>query len=100
MNKEERIQIRLTKESRKFLEKLAESEDRSLSQMAGRIIDAYRELLGKTGESFHHDYTKLIKSRKTEDILKAFEYLSKCDNCLEEKFEMGKLKQKIKDGDR
>ena len=96
MNKDERIQIRLTKESKKFLEKLAESEDRSLSQMAGRIIDVYRELLGKTGESFHHDYAKLIRSHKAEDIAKAFTYLSKCDECIDEKIKLGQLKQKIK----
>jgi|GEM_PF-6273494 len=94
MKKDERIQIRLTKESKKFLERLAESDDRSLSQMTGRILDVYRELLRKMGESFHDDYVRLIKSHRAENIAEAFDRLSKCDECIDEHMETGKLKRK------
>jgi hypothetical protein len=96
MKKEERIQIRLTKENKEFLERLAKSDDRSLSQMAGRIIDVYRELLRKMGESFHGDYVRLIKSHKAEEIAEAFQRLSECDECINEQVKMRELKQKIK----
>ena len=100
MKKDERIQIRLTKENRDFLERLAESDDRSLSQMAGRIIDVYRELLKKMGESFHGDYARLIKSHRAEDIAEAFKQLAKCDECIEQQIEIGQLKMKTHAGNK
>ena len=77
MNKAARIQIRLTKESKNLLEKLAEHEERSLSQLAGRIIDSHLELLKKMGQTFHNDYVRLIKSYEADEIQQAFKLLSK-----------------------
>ena len=96
MEKSERIQIRLNKESKEFLEKLAGSEDRSLSQTAGRMIDSHVELLKKMGQSFYNEYVRLVKSHKAEEIAKAFEYLSQCDECIDEQIEIRQLKRKVK----
>ncbi|MFH0732870.1 MAG: hypothetical protein V2A72_08155 [Candidatus Omnitrophota bacterium] len=98
MSRDERIQIRLTKESKEFLEQLAESEDRSLSQMAARIINSHLELLVKMGQMFHNDYVRLIKSHKAEEIAQAFKRLSECDECIDEQIKMKEMKRKIKDG--
>lgn len=100
MKKEERIQIRLTRESKEFLKKLADSEDRSLSQTAGRIIDSHIELLKKMGQMFHNDYVRLIKSHKAEEIAEAFQRLSQCDECIDEQFDLKDIKYNIKSGNK
>ena len=60
MKKDERIQIRLTKESKQLLEKMAQSESRSLSQMACHIIDTHINL-GSSGSP--------VFSKKTGEII-------------------------------
>ena len=82
--REERIQIRLTKENKIFLEKLAQSEDRSLSQLAGRMIDAHIDILNKLGKAFHGEYVRLIKAGSYEDLSKAFSCLRNTDESIDE----------------